>query len=343
MENNDIIKSGLKRKNIYLIISLVALAVAIALFVWTGTIVNKEVGNPEDLHKVIIKSGEKNNVYSKVNIQLLTDEFAIYGEEDSTDSKYYFAFDEDYCYIVNLTTSTFYSLKEINDYTYTQDADAAIPEPVTVMGMTREIPKELKEIAIDTYNELMGEEIVNEENFEDYLGSVYLCEGITPQDDIDLQVLGICISGATFIILLIYYITISYKTRKVIKKYREKEEFEKVEDELEREEKEEFRKAKIVLTKNYLVDISKGLDIIKYSEIAWIYPFNLRQYGATTSKSIVIVTEDKKTHKIATINSLSRKQKEEYERLFNSIVEKAPHALVGFTRENKQAMKGKRL
>lgn len=341
MKNNEIIEKGLKRKNTFLIISLIALVIVIALFIWIGTIVNKEVGEPEDLHKVIIKSGEKNNIYSKVEVQLLTDEFATYGEGNSTDAKYYFAFDEDYGYILNLTTSTYYSLKEINDYTYTEDADAIPPEPVTVMGMTRKIPNELKEIAIDAYNELMGEEIVNEDNFEDYLGTVYLCEGVTPQDDIDLQIFGICLAGATFIIFFIYYISIRYKTNKVIKKYKENEEFEKVEDELERNEKEEFKKSKVVLTKNYVVDISKGLDIIKYSEIAWVYPFNLKQYGATTSKSIVIVTEDRKTHKIATVGSFSKKQTEEYEKIFNSIVEKAPHALVGFTKENKKAMKEK--
>ncbi len=342
MENNEIIKSGFKRKNIFLIISLISLVLFIALFIWIGTIVNQETGEPEYLHDVIIKSGEKDNIYSKVEIQLLTDNFATYGEGNSTDEKYYFAFDENYGYILNLTPSTFNSLKEINDYTYTQDADAILPEPKAVTGMTKRIPDELKEIAIETYNELMGEEIVNEGNFEEYLGSVYLCEGITPQDDIDLQMLGIFIAGTVFVMFFIYYIVINQKTKRVIKRYKEDGEYEKVEDELEREIN-KFKKAKVVLTQNYLLDISKGVDIIKYSEIAWIYPFSLRQYGAITSKSIVIVTEDRKQHKIATIGAFSKKQLEEYDSLFNLIVEKSPQALVGYSKENKKAVKNKKI
>ena len=93
MENNEIIKSAFKGKKILLIVSIIALVIAILLFLWINEIVNKEVGEPQYLNDVIDNSGEKENIYSKVDVQMLTDEFATYGEGDITDEKYYFAFD----------------------------------------------------------------------------------------------------------------------------------------------------------------------------------------------------------------------------------------------------------
>lgn len=341
MENNEIIKSAFKGKKILLIVSIIALVIAILLFLWINEIVNKEVGEPQYLNDVIDNSGEKENIYSKVDVQMLTDEFATYGEGDITDEKYYFAFDGEYYYILNLTTSTFYSLKEINDYTYSTDENAIMPDPISVTGMTKKIPEELKQIAIESFNSIIGEEVVNEDNFEDYYGDIYLIEGMTPQDNIDIQVFALCMALATFIVCFVCYLYKNNKIKRTIKFYKQNEEYDLIEKELENSEVQEFKKAKTILTRNYIIDASNGIDIIKYSDIIWIYPFKLRYWGLTTTQSLIIVTENKKKHKIVTISAFSNKAKEEYEKVFEYILSKSPNALVGFNKENKEAIKNK--
>lgn len=59
------------------------------------------------------------------------------------------------------------------------------------------------------------------------------------------------------------------------------------------------------------------------------------------NQSLIIVTENKKKHKIVAVTAFSNKAKEEYEKIFKYIVSKVPNALVGFNKENREEVKKK--
>lgn len=48
------------------------------IFLWINEIVNKELGEPKYLNNVIVDSEEKENIYSTVDVQMLTNESKPY-------------------------------------------------------------------------------------------------------------------------------------------------------------------------------------------------------------------------------------------------------------------------
>ena len=70
-----------------------------------------------------------------------------------------------------------------------------------------------------------------------------------------------------------------------------------------------------------------------------MYPFVSKQNGITTSKSLIIRTNDKMKHQISNINNFSKKRKEEYDEVMNFIYNKNKKITLGFSKENRQQMK----
>lgn len=108
---------------------------------------------------------------------------------------------------------------------------------------------------------------------------------------------------------------------------------------LDKDETIYYKKLKLYLTENYVVSLINGIDIFSYNDIIWMYPFLTKQYGKTTSKSIIIRTKDKTKYQIAYINNLSKKEKESYENAINFIYNKNNQMILGFSEENKQQAK----
>lgn len=345
MEENAVMKKKKKMDRVYLIIALIALAITILMGYLIYETGNQELSEPVDLHNIIYGYTKKEDAYAKIDVQYLTDSFARYGDGSANDEYYYFATDtKGYGYIVSLTHSTFSKLKEINEYTYNEDAE--MPDAITITGVTKPIPEDIKNIAVDIYSEIYETSEVTSENFEDYYGTVYLKEGASPTDtSITIYSVVIFISLIFFIISIIFYIVIKVKTKLKLKKIKQSGEFENIELELSSNEKEEFKKIGTVLTKSYIIDGSFGLEVIKYQDIEWIYEHKVRTNGIVTKRSIIIIAKDKKKYKVAVTdaNPFSKKTIKEFNEIFNKIIEKTPNALVGYTKENIEKMKGKRL
>lgn len=284
------------------------------------------------------------NKYAYLDIQGLSDEVAIYGNEDnkndSTNDRYYIAINGGYLYVVDLNFETIDKLKEIHEYTYSTDENAVVPEKVKIYGMTEKIPNELKQILIDFYNEGLEEENkISLENFEEHFGSVLLNTRRMPIDTnredafIILAVFGIVGIFIAQIVLII--------SKNKIQKYINKNEYkEELIRQLDNCVEEKHYKDKIIFTKDFFVDV-KGSNgaIFKYSDIKWVHIHNIKYYGVmTVSSSIIVHLRDGKTQmKCVQING---KSTEEFLDIFNKICEKVPvDCLKGYTKENLQEFK----
>ena len=288
--------------------------------------------------------GIAENQYAYLEVQGITDEVAIYGNiennNDSTNDRYYIAFNEGYWYVVDLNFETIDTLKALQEYTYSIDENAIAPEPVKIYGMTEKIPDELKQMLIDFYNEGVEEEYqINLENFEAYFGSVLLNVRKNPVDTY-VEEMVIMLATIGIFVIAISHITVSIvksRTKKYIKKSGYEEELvHQLDDCVE----EKHYKDKVILTKDFLIDLKGSrFAVFKYADIKWVHIHNIKYYGTiTVSSSIIVHLRDGKTQmKCVEINGDST---EEFLGIFNKICEKAPaDCLKGFTKENQQEFK----
>lgn len=288
--------------------------------------------------------GTSENKYAYLDVQGLSDEVAIYGDtdnkNDSTNDRYYIAINGGYWYVVDLNFETIDKLKEIQEYTYSTDEKAEVPEVVRIYGMTEKIPDELKKMLVDFYNEgIEDEEKISLENFDSHFGSVLLNVRRTPIDTNKEEAFMIFAVLGIFVLFMIQIILIISKNK--IQKYINKNQYrEEIINQLDNCIEEKHYKDKIILTKDFLVDLKSSIGVVfKYSDIKWVHIHNIKYYGVlTVSTSIIVHLRDGKTQmKCIEING---KSDEEFFNIFNKICDRAPaDCLKGYTKENLQEFK----
>ena len=195
----------------------------VLIIVSFGLINNKEKNQPTPIDFTTNGAiGMEAGKYAYLDVEGLSKEVAIYGnvdnENDESNDRYYIAISNGYWYIIDLNFETIDKLKDIQEYTYSTDANATKPETVKIYGVTEEISTELKKKIIDYYNEgLEDDEKIDESVFENYFGSVMLNVRKSPVDT-TTEDLIIVFAGIGLIVLIIYHISISI-VKKRVRKY----------------------------------------------------------------------------------------------------------------------------
>ena len=276
-----------------------------------------------------MESGLQTDEYAYIDVSAEPYGFAYFeGEEDYY---FYYVFDEDYMYIVRMRDNTYESLL----------TDDIAENPIRISGMTKTIPEDIKEIAIEVYNEDLEEEYqITASDFTNYFNNVYLDAEALPLTDTDVFIiLGVVaiVVGAVFLLCGAIMI-VRYK--KNIKKLTE-EDVHKIDEELNEKDAFFYKNAHVSLTKNYIVNFGNTFDVISYKDIVWIYPYEIRQRGVKTSQSIQIMTKDGKMHGVASLSTHTKKVREVFEEIYETIVKKSTNALVGYSKENKKLAKEK--
>lgn len=286
----------------------------------------------------------KEDKYAYLEVQGLSDEVAIYGntdnKNDSENDRYYIAISGGYYYIVDLNFETIDKLKEIQEYTYSTDENAIVPNFVTIYGMTEKVPDELKKIIVDFYNEgIEDNHKMNIDEFDQNFGSVLLNARRTPIDTntedafLILAVIGI-------IVIFITQVTLKISKNKIFRYINKNEYKEEIVNQLNNYIEEKYYKDKVILTRDFLIDLKNSAFVaFKYADVKWVHIHNIKYYGAiTVSSSIIVHLRDGKTQmKCVEIKGDST---EEFLNIFNKICEKVPaDCLKGYTKENIQEFK----
>ena len=323
-------KSSKRNKNL--------LIVGILLLIVTGFLIyfgvkneNKELPTPTSLSEFIIKGKTEEDAYTYVDVNIKPYLFAVY-ETDGVEenSKYYLAMDsENYLYILYMREDKY---KEF-------DLETIEENPIRVTGLTKKISNDIKELAIESYNELMEDEYLNNDNFSEYVGTVYL-DMVSPINDSSLYYIGAFLSGFFALLIIIIYIVIIVKNKKIFKKMPE-EELASIDAELSGMESSEYSNMKFYLLKDYVVDMGNNIVIIKYSDILWAYPFEQRYNGLLIKKCIRLIDKNNKMHEVANTKLLDKNKDEVLQDILHKLQEKNQNIILGFTKENRNIVKEK--
>lgn len=337
MNGEKILKKGKKTPKWIIVAYIICI---LAILGATGSMIYKEENHKKEPIDFTTEGALniEENQYASLKVEGLTDEVAIYGDVENESSpsndRYYIAISEGYFYIVDLNYETIEQLKQIQEYTYSTDENAQAPEPVIIYGMTEKVPHELKKMVIDYYNESVEEEYkIKLEDFDMYFGNTLLNVRRTPIDaPIENAIIVIAII-AIITIVIVHIVTMVniIKNLKYIKKNGYKED---IASQLDDNVEGKYYKDKVILTKDYLVDIKNGLKIIKYSDVKWVHTHNVKYYGAVTvSTSIIAHLKDGKTN--IELVEIKGGTTDEFIEIFNKVCEKVPEdCLKGYTQEN---------
>ena len=278
------------------------------------------------LHEILAAGESPENKLVHVEVSEKPYVFAYYPGDNT--GKFYFLMDEEYMYVGFLSEKTFKKL----------DVDSINENHVTVKGMTKKIPSDIKKLALEAYNEAVDKENqLTSSEFGDYFGLIYLDETETDYMQVILLLVGV-IGWFAGLAGTISQIIVVVRLNKTIKKFDEKE-WETINKEMESDDAFYYKNAKLALTKNYIIDFAGGFKPIKYRDILWMYKYEYRYNGVKTQVSIILYTEDKKRHVVAALPGYTKKSKEVNKEIMETIMQKNEKMLVGYTKENRNRMK----
>ena len=269
--------------------------------------------------------------YVKCDIYALTDSFAEYTEDGEVVSEYYMAVNDKCFYILELSKSQYAELSEkVYDENNTED--------VVIYGMSEYLGYDLIDIAIESYNEMYEEEVLDWGNFEDYFCGYVINTKVGPNDSsiIFFVLAGFC--GFFVIIFGVAQLIMYIRTKSHIKKYSKMYDLGELSVQLSDPMKIEFEKTKTIFTRDYLISYSDSLIIFKHTDIVWIYPMDYRVNGILTTRRIGLVTKDNKKHVIAETPANGKENQEQFKLTMQEIYNRRPYILVGYTKENMTAM-----
>ena len=178
MNTKKTLEKSLKSNYLFLGLAIFFFTITIFIGVRYYHIIKEKLENPVDL--LDAKASE----YSQINIEFLMDDYFAKTESNGVATKKaYIVYDGKYFYIACLNEDAMDKLQYMLDYIYSEE-EMQEPEPVLIKGTATYIPDDLKKMAMDSYNEMAGKEVVNEDNFNDYFGAYYLDTYLTPKDNI---------------------------------------------------------------------------------------------------------------------------------------------------------------
>ncbi len=319
--NEKVSKEYNKLKTMFLI-GLFSIILASVAFFWYGTQETKS------MHQLIADNVEEEKK-AHIDVIAVSDAFAYYpGQTD----KFYFVMDEEeYLYIIRMSPSRYTELEN----TLKKD------EKATIDGATKKIPSDIQEIAFEAYNEILEEsDQIAADEFANYFGTIYL--------DLETSPFGVSEIVLLFMLLLALFgfgfgayggiCALSFK-RKVNKLTTEQRE--QIDKEMNDSNAFYYANAHTYLTENYIVNFASTFEAIPYSDIIWVYQFIQRRNGIKASQSVIVMTKNGKKHTIATLNGLTKKAKDVFDEILQTIAKKSTNALIGYTSENRKQVKEK--
>ena len=321
------IKVNSKKNNIILVFSIIFFIFSL-LF---GYLFLQSKRNTDDkyINMYEFVKEKKSEINQKVYIDAILEPhlFAIYKTDSKEEeNKYYIVMDNNKkLYITYMKEEKYEKIsKEINEDKKNK---------VVIKGITKTLPTSIKELAIEEYNRTMDDNLLNYDNFQDYLGLVYV-DTTYQVNKIDLYLLGVIIFFIIHFILFVKYLYLVIKNKRFLKNINQ-EVMEKISAELKQKKDSSYSKIDFYLLDDYIVDLNSKVIIINYNDIIWVYPYERRQNGLLLGKYIRIIDNKHKIYNVAnTINLVDR------EKIIDEIIKKISlknnNVILGYNKENKK-------
>ena len=317
---NKILKREINKDNNYLYFSFIFIAIAILLIVLGIYENRKNTDSYTYLNDVIENKNNEENINAYLDIAQTPYSIAKYEDDDK--NAFYIAFDGRYFYIVYLSDELFNTL----------NVEGLEDNPITIYGTTLATPDEVREIAIEVYNEGLDEEDqISLDDYNNYFGEVYLTNTSLKKVNYIFYILSSIpiILSLSFIVI---FINKKIKTKKALKKY--KDEIDLIEKEIEEDSSFYDQSNHLILTDHYLLSFKQKPIILKYNDLLWIYENRLKNYGITVEKEIYIMNKDGKTFKIYSNSRLEDKDKTKD--IINRISSKNNSIIIGLNKKKRR-------
>lgn len=308
------------------VVAIIFLLITIVFFGWAFVLEDTNKSDAKDFLESRIGMQTKEKEYVSLDVTMGPTLFAEYDTMITSD-KYYFVWSGDALNIAYLDYGTY---QEVTTKTSNE-------ESIKIYGVTKTIPTDVLEIAIDVANDIVGEDFLTMDNYQDYISTMYI-DAVNPLHDNSIQI----VAGIIFALLSIAFFILAIVRQRLTKKSiqsRTESEWQKILTELDDENVKHYKKINLYLTDNYIIDLSNGLRVIEYKDIVWMYQYQLKQYGMTTNKNIVIATKNGKKVSIANMDNFMKRSKKAYTEIMDFIVSKNSSIALGYTKENKKEMK----
>ena len=318
-------KNVINAKNRCLITIGIGLLFIVLTFIFIGLSIKQDKydnDNKRYLNDIIEDSSSEEGERSYLNVTAISDAFAVY--DDKTDA-YYFVSDGKYYYIVYLDLNTFNKLSNSN----------LKDNPQVLEGTSKIIGSDIKDIAIDWWNEDLaeGEEPLNDSSFYNYFGGYYLNTTATYSETTGMYNAFCFIFGITGLTVTLVGLIKFIKYTSSIKKLSDME-IQELESEMSNGDSFYYPNTKLYLTPKYIIMLDGRFKFYKYSDILWMYPFEQRYNGVRTNKAIKILTKDAKTTMLANLPLATKTQKAVYDEIWDTIFSKNQAMKLGYTNEN---------
>ena len=323
---SSFLEKKIKKKKIYLIFSMLFLFLAIYLII-SATNYKKEEKNIKyiNMYDYFEEGSHLSNEHVYVDAVTKPYLFAFYKNNEKEEAnKYYMVMDQKKkIYIV-------YMSEEKYKKVFSKDSN----ESVKIKGITKSLPTSIKDLAIDSYNKSVNEELLNYENFNEYLGNYYL-DATNQTSTSDIYILLFILSIFISLILIFIYMKSIINNKKIIKNI-SRQELEKISSDLFQMENSRYNDLKLFFLDKYLVDLWNNIQIIKYQDIIWAYPYEKRRNGLLIGKYIMIVDKNNKKYIIANTKNVIKNKDYKIEEILKEIHKKNTNIILGYNKENKE-------
>ena len=328
MITNEVINKDIKKTNNKIWISLLVIILGIGLFFFGEYFDKKLKKDAQNLNDVIeSKKEDKENIYTYLDVKNTALLFAGF---DDKKEYYYFVTDGTYVYIAYMDEATYKENFENNE-----------KDNIRIYGYTYTTTKDVKKIAIDTYNEmyeLKGDEALTVADFSSYFGTVYMnmTGNISKKENICIM-LGF-ITFITGMVMLIAYFIKARKYKKYFK-ITSRNELNIINSQLNSKDSFNYKDLKLFLTDNYIVSYINNFYAVKYEDVLWIYEHIQRVNGFRAYTAILVMDKNFKLHTIVQTSLNTKAKKESFDEIIETISNKNENILMGYTKENRDKIK----
>ena len=327
--NSEILQKERRKQSILMYLGIALLVLAVALVSTAAIQVFGGKKNAEHLNDVIVREGE-----DKTGLPAYADfdgyfQFASYGDELG----YYIAYDQDYFYIMSIPEK---------DYDYFEKQFDGSDNSVRFWGYTEKVPSEAKSYAIESLNEEMEEKFVDFDNFDDVFGDVMLAA------DKESNVFGIksmfnrkghlTVPG---LLCALFGVILFLTGRNGVKNYDRLFDSsdlngQRILSEVNSGSAKWFEDLRVFLTDHYIVSARGGVAAVAFSEIFWAYVTRHRTNGIQDYNFLTLCTKDGRRINCGNGRTAGKKHRarteEEHTALLETIAQKNPEVLIGFTK-----------
>lgn len=326
---NKNVQKEKKKKWIGLVFSFVVIVLSFGFYFWadqTEKQINKET---VDLNSIITNAKEKEQRKSYLDVKSVPYQFAV---QEGNENSYYIVSDGTYLYVLYMGPSDYQKLNNEKIY------DKAI----RVEGITDTPIEDIQKLAVDAYNKSLKDasKKITLNDYNNYFGAVYL----------DLTKDASSVAGFQyFLFFLCFIIGIVSLFIVLIRMAQFNRSIKKLDgtqiDELDHEMNDKdafyYEKAHLYLTEHYIINLLGIVRIIKYEDILWMYSVEQRVNGVRTAQHIKLFTNEGKTYTIASIDMVTKKKKEIFDEIWDTIASKNDKMRLGYNDENRKEMNQK--